>query len=172
VILSIDPNEKPKDAMREKKERLTNFGRPGPVSFWHFLTGDNSSIEPLAASIGFHYAYDPALKEFAHPNGVVVLTPTGRISRYFYGLDFPVRDLTFGLMDASSNKIGSPIDQISLTCYHYDPVTGKYSLEIMAVIRMLAILTVVLMAGGISLSLLHERRQTRGPVRVPPLAGV
>ena len=112
------------------------YGRPGAVKGWHFLTGDGAQIKQLAAAVGFRYAYDPASKQFAHPSGIMVLTPDGKLARYFYGVKYPSRDLRLGLVEASQGKIGTPVDQILLYCYHYDPATGKYGLLIAHVIRL------------------------------------
>ena len=97
---------------------------------WHFLTGDEATIKNLTDTVGFHYNYDPITKQFAHASGIMVLTPEGKISRYFYGIEYKPRDFRLGLVEASANKIGSPADQVLLFCYHYDPTTGKYGMAI------------------------------------------
>jgi protein SCO1 len=130
------------------------YERPGAAKGWHFLTGDEPQIKRLADAVGFRYAYDPDSKQFAHAAAIMILTPDGRISRYFYGVTYPERDMRLGLLDASSGKIGSPIDQALLYCYHYDPHTGKYGLLISRVIQLSGALTVVL--GGIGLFILFR----------------
>lgn len=142
VTVSIDPTDEP--IMAETKQELYTgmYGRPGSASGWHFLTGENSQIKALADAVGYHYAYDPDSKQFAHAALIIVLTGEGKISRYFYGVSYPSRDLRLGIEDASDGKIGSPVDQVLLFCYHYDPHTGKYGLVISRVIQL---------GGGITL---------------------
>ena len=136
VTVSIDPTDEP--IMAETKQELYTgmYGRPGSAPGWHFLTGENSQIKALADSVGYHYAYDPDSKQFAHAALIMVLTGEGKISRYFYGVTYPSRDLRLGLEQASDGKIGSPVDQVLLFCYHYDPQTGKYGLVISRVIQL------------------------------------
>jgi protein SCO1 len=149
VTVSIDPTEKP--VLAEAKQELYTgmYRRPGAAEGWHFLTGDEPQIKRLADAVGFRYAYDPDSKQYAHASAIMLLTPEGRISRYFYGVAYPERDLRLGLVDASSGKIGSPVDQLLLFCYHYDPHTGKYGLLISRVIQLSGALTVVLGAIGL-----------------------
>jgi protein SCO1/2 len=130
VTVSIDPRETPAVAAAKKATYLARYGRTGAEAGWHFLTGDQPSITALAQVIGFHYTYDAQLDQYMHPTGIMVLTPAGRIARYFYGIDYAPDDLRLGLVEASSGTIGSPVDQIMLFCYHYDPTTGKYDLLI------------------------------------------
>ena len=105
---------------------LRRYGRPDTANGWHFLTGDEANIKALTDAVGFHYKYDAATDQFAHASGIMILTPDGRLSHYFYGVEYAPRDVRLGLVEASQNKIGSPVDQILLFCYHYDPATGKY----------------------------------------------
>ncbi|HUA00575.1 MAG TPA: SCO family protein [Candidatus Aquilonibacter sp.] len=154
ITVSIDPTERPVLADAKKQLYVGMYGRPGAAAGWHFLTGDQPQIKQLADAVGFRYAYDPDSKQFAHAAAIILLTPEGRISRYFYGVSYPERDLRLGLVDASSGKIGSPIDQALLYCYHYDPQTGKYGLLISRVIQVSGLLTVVL--GGIGLIVLFR----------------
>src|ERR1019366_4075350 len=102
------------------------YGRPGAADHWHFLTGEAQSINALTAAVGFHYAYDPAIRQYAHAAAILVLTPEGRIARYYYGVQYPARDLRLGLVEASRGKIGTITDHALLFCYQYDPTTGKY----------------------------------------------
>jgi protein SCO1 len=136
VTVSIDPTDEPILAEAKRDLYTGMYGRPGAAQGWHFLTGENSQIKALADSVGYHYAYDPDSKQFAHAALVMVLTGDGKISRYFYGVNYPSRDLRFGLEQASNGKIGSPVDQVLLFCYHYDPNTGKYGLIISRVIQL------------------------------------
>ena len=135
VVVSIDPKETPEIAEMKRQASLVEYGRSKGGAGWHFLVGQQESVQALANAIGFHYAYDPKLDQYAHPAGIVILTPQGKIARYFYGIDYPARDLRLGLVEAAANKIGSPIDQLLLLCYHYDPVSGKYTLLIMNLLR-------------------------------------
>ena len=143
VTVSIDPTERP--VLAEAKQALYTglYGRPGAAAGWHFLTGDEQQISQLANAVGFRYAYDPDSKQYAHASVIMLLTPEGKISRYFYGIQFPSRDLRLGLVEASAGKIGSPVDQVLLFCYHYDPSTGKYGLLISRLIQAAAGATVL-----------------------------
>ena len=162
VTVSIDPAERPILA-NVKHELYTGlYGRRGAAQGWHFLTGDEAQIKALAQAVGFRYAYDSASGQFAHPSGIMLLTPDGKLARYFYGISYPSRDLRLGLVEASQEKIGSPVDQILLFCYHYDPATGKYGLLISRVIKAAAALTVFSL--GLVIAILF-RRENYGPPR-------
>jgi protein SCO1/2 len=143
ITVSIDPSETPKLASAKHDLYTGIYGRPGTAQGWHFLTGEESQIRQLAQAVGFRYAYDADSKQFAHASAVMVLTPEGKISRYFYGITYPARDMRLGLVEASEGKIGSAVDQVLLFCYHYDPVTGKYGLLISRVIKAGGLLTVL-----------------------------
>ena len=143
ITVSIDPSETSKLACAKRDLYTGIYGRPGAAQGWHFLTGDESQIKQLANAVGFRYAYDPDSKQFAHASAIMILTRAGKISRYFYGIQYPSRDMRLGLVEASEGKIGSPVDQVLLFCYHYDPVTGKYGLLISRVIKAGALLTVL-----------------------------
>ena len=158
VTVSFNPREKPGLAMNKKRVYVGLYARPGATEGWHFLTGDDASIKRLAQAVGFRYAYDADSDQFAHASGIMVLTPQGKISRYFYGIDYPSRDLRLSLVEASANKIGSPVDQVLLFCYHYDPTTGKYGLVIANVLR-LAALAFSLMLGAFLLVMFQRERQ-------------
>jgi protein SCO1/2 len=156
VTVSIDPNER--SVLAEVKHELYSglYGRPGGPQGWHFLTGEEAQIKALAQAVGFRYAYDSASGQFAHPSGIMVLTPEGKLARYFYGISYPSRDLRLGLVEASQEKIGSPIDQILLYCYHYDPATGRYGLLISRVIQAAGALTVLSLALVIAILFRRE----------------
>jgi protein SCO1/2 len=143
VTVSIDPTDQPILAEAKRDLYTGMYGRPGAAAGWHFLTGENSQIKALADSVGYHYAYDPDSKQYAHAALVMLLTGEGKISRYFYGVTYPSRDLRFGLEQASDGKIGSPVDQVLLFCYHYDPHSGKYGLVISRVIQLGGALTLL-----------------------------
>jgi protein SCO1 len=159
VAFSFNPSETPADATRERDLYTRRYSKRAGVAGWHFLTGQPQSIKALTDAIGFHYRYDSALKIFVHGSGVMVLTPEGKISRYFYGVEYEPKDLKLGLVEASSGKIGSPADQILLFCYHYDPTTGKYTTKVLALLRLAAILTLLLMAIGFVFYWRVERRR-------------
>jgi protein SCO1/2 len=144
VTISIDPTERPVLAEAKQAMYAGMYGRPGAAEGWHFLTGDEPQIKRLAQAVGFRYAYDSESKQFAHASVIMMLTPEGRLSRYFYGIQYPARDIRLGLQEASHGKIGSAVDQILLFCYHYDPHTGKYGLLISRVIQLAGLLTVVI----------------------------
>jgi protein SCO1/2 len=135
VSVSFDPKDTPETAGAKKQMYLKRYGRPGTANGWHFLTGDEANIKALTDAVGFHYKYDPATEQFAHASGVMLATPDGRLSKYFYGVEYAPRDLRLGLVEASLNKIGSPVDQILLFCYHYDPATGKYGAVVINLVR-------------------------------------
>ena len=158
VTVSFDPSETPAAAADAKKEYVKRYGRAGAESGWHFLTGDAAAIHALAGAAGFRYSYDAKRNEFAHATGIVVATPGGRISRYYYGIEFSPRDLRLGLIEAAAGKIGSPLDQLLLFCYHYDPATGQYTLLVTRVLRLAGVATVLGLAGFIVLMLRRDRR--------------
>lgn len=146
VTVSFDARETPELARAKKQsyvESVAGLGQPRAEEGWHFLTGDQQAIDRLTKATGFRYAYDSKLDQFAHASGIMVLTPQGRIARYFFGVDFPVRHVRLGLVEASDNKIGSPIDQVWLLCYHYDPVTGKYTATVMNIVRLAGAVTIL-----------------------------
>jgi protein SCO1 len=157
VTVSFDPRETPDLAAAKKQEYLAHYERPGGAAGWHFLTGEESSIRRLTAAVGFHYNYDPQSGQYAHTTGLVVLTPQGKIARYFYGVEFSPRDLRLSLVEASANKIGSPVDEILLFCFHYDPATGKYGLVIMRVIQFAGAMTVLALGSFIAMMMLREK---------------
>jgi len=157
LTVSIDPHDSAALAAAKSKEFLARYARPGAANGWHFLTGAENSIEKLTRAVGFHYNYDAQTGEFAHATGIVLLTPAGKVSRYYYGIDFSPRDLRLGLIEAAEARIGTPIDQLLLFCFHYDPVTGKYGLLVTNVIRLAGGLTVLLLAGFVIALLRRER---------------
>jgi len=161
VTVSIDPSEAPRLASAKRDLYTGIYGRPGAAQGWHFLTGEESQIRQLANAVGFRYAYDADSKQFAHASAVMVLTPGGRISRYFYGITYPARDMRLGLVEASEGKIGSAVDQVLLFCYHYDPVIGKYGLLVSRVIKAGGLLTVL--AIGILVVVLSRNEHYKMP---------
>ena len=163
VTVSIDPSERSVLANVKHELYAGLYGQPGARQGWHFLTGDEPQIKALAQSIGFRYAYDSASGQFAHPSGIMLLTPEGKVARYFYGITYRSRDLRLALVEASQGTIGSPVDQILLYCYHYDPATGKYGLLISRVIKAAGALTVLSL--GLVIAMLFRRENYRLPGR-------
>ena len=158
VFISFDSHDTPEQAAEKKRAALARFHRPETVSGWHFLTGSQESIEAVTHAANFRFRNDAKSKLFAHASGVMLLTSDGRISRYFYGVEYPGRDMRLGLVDASAGKIGSPIDHVLLFCYHYDPSSATYSASILRIIRLAGILTVLSIIGGIWI---FRRREVR-----------
>jgi protein SCO1 len=147
VTVSFDPRETPAIAAAKKKDFVERYGRPGAADGWHFLTGSAESINALANAVGFKYQYDPKTNQYAHATAIMILTPQGHISRYLYGVDFPPKDLRMGLVEASQKKIGNPVDQVLLYCYHYDPATGKYGAVISNILKLGGGITIVFLGG-------------------------
>lgn len=157
VEFSVDPENTPADAERKKFECVRRYGRPGAAEGWHCVVGDSGSIAQLAGEIGFRYAYDSETKQYAHPSGVIVLTPEAKISRYIFGATFDARELRDALVAAREGESTSTASKLFLLCYHYNPITGKYGALIMSIVRIAAIATVL----GIALSIMYLARGTR-----------
>ena len=158
ITVSIDPGETPSLAAAKKEEYVKWYGRASADRGWHFLTGRQDQIERLAQAAGFRYQYDPETDLYLHASGIMVLTPEGKLARYFYGIDYAPKDVRLGLIEASQNKIGSAVDQLLLLCYQYDPSTGKYGLVIMNSVRIAGALTVVTIGAFVVVMLRRERR--------------
>jgi protein SCO1 len=161
LSVSFDTSDTAEIAASKKQLLLKRYGRPNTANGWHLLTGDEANIKALTDAVGFHYKYDQQTKQFAHASGIMILTPEGRISRYFYGVEYAPRDVRLGLVEASRNRIGSPADQILLFCYHYDPATGKYGAMVMNLVRSAG--AVFVLVCGVFLFLVW-RRERRGVV--------
>jgi protein SCO1 len=157
VAVSINPKETPGLAAQKKQAYLDRYKRPQSAAGWHFLTGKEENIKQLAAAVGFRYAFDPAIQQYAHGAGVELLTPKGVISKYFYGIEFSARDIRFGVIEASEEHIGTPIDDVLLLCYHYDPSTGKYGAVAIDAIRIGAVATMLGLGTFLFVSLRKER---------------
>ena len=147
VAVSFDPRDTPAIAAAKRDSYLQRYRRPNTANGWHFLTGDEASIKALTSAVGFRYKFDPVTGQYAHASSIMILTPQGKLSRYFYGVEYAPRDVRLGLVEASQNKIGTPVDQILLFCYHYDPATGKYGAVAMRMMRF-AGATFVLICGA------------------------
>jgi protein SCO1/2 len=167
LVVSFDPREKPEIAAAKKAAYLRHYGRPETEAGWHFLTGQPAAIERLTRSVGFRYAYDAKRDQFAHASGIMLLTPGGRISRYFYDVNYRARDLRLGLVEASANKIGSPVDQIMLYCFHYDPTAGKYGATILNLVRVGGVLTMFALGTLLTVLIRHDRRKGRAATEAP-----
>jgi protein SCO1 len=158
VTISINPKETPQQAAAKKKSYVKLYGRAGAEGGWHFLVGDESQIKLVAESVGFRYFYDENSKQYAHASGIMLLTPEGKVSRYFYGLEYSARDLRLGIVEASENKVGSLAEQVMLLCFQYDPMKGKYGFYVMGALRVGAVLLVVSLATFIVVSVRRDRR--------------
>ena len=168
VTVSFEPKDTPALARAKRDVYAGQYGRPEAADHWHFLTGEQQSIDALTNVAGFHYAYDPSIRQYAHAAAILVLTPDGRIDRYFYGVTYPARDVRLGLVEASQGKIGTLTDHALLYCYQYDPMTGKYGVVVMNVLRAAGGLTVLILGIFMTLMFLRERKQPPG---IPPAAG-
>ena len=158
VAVSFDPRETPVLASGKKKTYLDRYKRPASTPGWHFLTGTEASIKALTDAAGFHYTWDDKTQQFAHPSGIVIATPDGRLSRYFFGIEYASRDVKFALIESSAGKIGNAIDQLLLYCYHYDPATGSYGFMAMGAVRIGGAVTLIALVGFVAISLAREGR--------------
>lgn len=159
VTVSISPTETPELAAAKKQSFLKEYGRLDAAPGWHWLTGDEANIRALADSVGFRYVYDPKTKQYAHAAGIMLLTPSGKVSRYFYGIEYSPRDLRLGIMDASQGKVGSLVEKVILFCYQYDPTTGKYGLLVVRLIQLGGLLTLLVLGGFMGTMFYRERRE-------------
>jgi protein SCO1/2 len=166
VTVSFEPKDTPALAKAKRDVYAGQYGRSGARENWHFLTGDQPSIDALTQAAGFHYAYDSASRQYAHAAAILVLTPHGRIARYFYGVQYPSRDFRLGLVEASEGKIGTPTDHALLYCYQYDPATGKYGLIVMNVVRAAGVLTMLVLGIFMFVMFRRERNHPSGPPAV------
>lgn len=149
VAISFDAREKHEIARAKKETYLANYNRQGTETGWHFLTGSQESIDKITKAVGFKYYWDEPTKQFAHAGGVQIATPEGKLARYFYGIEYAPKEIQFGVMESSQNKIGNPVDQLMLYCFHYDPSTGKYGFAIMRAMRIAGVITLIGLAAMI-----------------------
>jgi len=171
LTLSIDPGETPELAARKKANHLERLGRSGAQDGWHFLTADEDTIDAVADTVGFRYAYDPATDQYAHAAGIMVLTPRGKIARYYYGVEYIARDVEFGLVEASQGRIGSVVDQLVLLCFQYDPATGQYGVYIIGAMRIMAALMILGFALMYTTLYLRGRKKKREQARADASGG-
>jgi len=158
VFLSFDPTDTSETALKKKHQALARFARPATDRGWHFLTGQREAIDAVTKAANFSYYYDAQSKAYAHASGILLLTPTGKISRYFFGVEYPPSNVRLGLVDASAGKIGTPVDHLLLFCYQYDPSKGRYSATVLTVLRMGGVVTLFCMALGF---VIFRRREFR-----------
>lgn len=159
VVVSFDAREKPPLAQEKKAAMMNFYRRPQTANGWHLLTGDLASIKALTDAVGFHFAYDSHTNQFAHASGIQILTPEAKLSRYFYGVEYSPKDIRLGLIEAAQNKIGTPVDQVLLFCYHYDPTVGKYTPIAFGALRLAGVATILLLGGFCFLSFRRDARE-------------
>jgi protein SCO1/2 len=159
VTVSIAPGETPALAAATKARYMRDYGRREAATGWHFLTGDQESIQRLTEVVGFRYAYDAAKEQYAHAAGIMVLTPLGKIARYVYGIEFSPRDLRLALVEAAASTIGSPVDQLLLYCYQYDPATGRYTLVVRRTLQLVSLATVLGLAAFVVVMCRRDRQR-------------
>lgn len=158
LTVSFDPRETSELAAAKKASYVASYGREGAARSWHFLSGGAEAIAALTEAVGFRYVYDSDTGQYAHAAGIVVLTPNGRIARYFYGIDYPARDLRLGLVEASQGRIGSVVDQVLLYCFQYDPESGSYAAVALNIVRLAGVLTILAIAVLLVVLRRGERR--------------
>ena len=161
VTVSFDPRDTPELASAKKANYVRRYRRDGAADGWHFLTGNEPEISMLTRAVGFRYAYNKAVGQYAHASGIIVATPDGRLSHYFYGIEYGPRDLRLALIEAADRKIGSPADQLLLACFHYDPSSGKYSLAVMRIVRAGGVATLLVIGVAV---VMMRRRERSGPL--------
>ncbi|HWP65861.1 MAG TPA: SCO family protein [Candidatus Limnocylindria bacterium] len=159
VVVSIDPAESPAEAAARKAELL---GDGDGRERWHLLTGEEAAIRAVTDAVGFRYAWDEARKQWAHPAGIVVVTPDGRVARYLFGIEYAPRDLRLAIVEASAGRLGSVVDRLLLFCYAYDPAAGAYGLVALRAVQVGGALTALALATFITLAVRRERRVVRG----------
>lgn len=160
VFISFDPRDTATTALKKKQDHLKYWNSESTSGGWHFLTGDETTIKRVTSAAGFTYQWDPVSEQFAHVSGVLVVTPDGRLSRYFYGVEYSPKELRMALVESGQGHIGTAIDQLLLYCYHYDPSSGRYGVMVMNLVRLGGVLTLALMGGYFVLA---RRRETRRP---------
>ena len=165
VMVGFDPRETPAQARAKKADYVQRHARPGTENGWHFLTGEEREIKRVTNAAGFRYVWDEQTKQFAHPTGIIVVTPDGRPARYLFGIEYGPRDLRLALVEASEGKIGSVADSLLLYCYHYDPMTGRYGIYVMRALRIAGAATVLLIGGFVFAMVRREQSALRAKLR-------
>jgi protein SCO1 len=171
ISVSFDPTEKPELAAKKKREYVKRHRRPGVEQGWHFLTGDEASIRALTQAVGFRYTWDEAQKQYVHPGGIIVLTPGGKISRYFFGIDYAPRDVQLSLVEASGGKIGSPVDKAMLYCFQFNPHTGRYTFWVMNAVRIGGVLTLLALGTFLIRNVYRDRLAAHAATPSPRTPG-
>ena len=166
LTVSFDPRETPQMAAAKKAEYLKRYNRPGAEQGWHFLTGQQDSIDALTNAAGFQYEFDPKLGQFAHATAIMILTPEGKIAQYYYGVEYAPKDLRLGLVQASQNKIGNVVDEVLLYCYHYDPDTGKYGAIVNRILKLSGAATILVLGAFLALMFRMGSPRNRAAKRV------
>lgn len=161
VTVSFDSRETAELAAEKKASYVRAYRREGASAGWHFLTGDEDAIRQLTDAVGFRYRYDPTSDQYAHASGIVVATPDGKLSRYFYGIEYEPSHLRMALIESSEGRIGTPVEKVLLMCFHYDPMTGKYGLAIAAALRLAGALTMLMLGGFLVVMYRQERRRSK-----------
>jgi protein SCO1/2 len=159
VVVSFDPRDRPADARAKKARFLDRYTEPAAGAASHFVTAPQANIASLTRAAGFRYAWDRQTQQFAHPTGVIVLTPDGRMARYLFGIEYGPRDLQLALVEASGGKVGTAVDTLLLYCYHYDPMTGRYGVAVLRALRIAGGSTVVLIGAFLVVMFRREKRQ-------------
>ena len=164
LAISFDANEHKNENLAKNKKTgyIERYNRPGTENGWHFLTGTEDNIRKVTESVGFNFRWDEKSEQFVHAGGVIVLTPKGKVSRYFYGIDYSPKDLKLGIVESSENKIGGPVEALYLYCFHYDPSTGTYGLAILNVLRAMAVATLIGIGAMFFTFWLRSKRKETG----------
>jgi protein SCO1/2 len=170
VTVSFDPRDDPSDARAKKEPYVARYGRPGAAAGWHFLTGAPPAIAALTNAVGFRYAWDEKIGQFAHASAIYVATPDGRLARYFYGIEYAPRDLRLAIVEASRGKIGNPVDQLLLFCYHYDPASGRYGAVVMNMVRAGGVAFVLILSTFLFVMWRREKRRLSRTPHPQPLS--
>jgi protein SCO1 len=167
VTVSFNPADTPASAAAKKAIYLERYQRDGAAGSWHFLTGDQPSIDRLTKAAGFRYAWDAATRQFAHPSGIIVLTPDGRLARYLFGIEYGPRDLRYAIVEASDGRVGNAADALLLYCYHYDPMSGRYGFVVMRALRLAGGATVLALGTFVLVMVRRERAAAGRQLRAP-----
>ncbi len=165
ITISFDPKDTPEVAAKKKEQIMRRYKRPGAEQGWHFLVGSQESIDAVTKAVGFQYEYDVKTEQFAHTTAIMVLTPQGKISQYYYGIEYPPNDLRLALVEASKNKIGNVVDELLLYCYHYDPQKGKYSATVLRILRLMGVATMLCLGTFLFVLIRRGPRAPQGAER-------
>jgi protein SCO1/2 len=159
LTVSFDPRETPALAAASKQTYIASYGQSQAAEGWHFLTGQQAEITALTQAVGFHYAWDAETQQYAHATGIVVLTPSGKVAQYFYGIDYPAQDLRLALVQSSEERIGSLSDEVLLFCSHYDPNSGRYTAIMSRVLQIAGAFTLLILGGVLFMLFYLDRRK-------------